>query len=109
MKSATTGRTTAALPPMRSPPDARSSSAAAHPKQHGRGLHLTGWDRVVQLELRATDFGAGASGEVTDDADDLVPAAGLRILRRGASAGANIADAPAEGVAAENPLGQRPV
>ena len=76
--------------------------------RHGHGLHLPGRDRVVQLERGVIHSGAYAGGEVTDDADDLVPAPGLHILR-GASAPADIADAPAEGVAAENPLGERPV
>ena len=64
----------------------------------------TAW---YSLELGVAHSGAYAGGEVTDDADDLVPAPGLHILRRGASAPVDIADAPAEGVAAENPLGER--
>ena len=56
-------------------------SAAAHPKRHGHGLHLPGRDRVVQLERGVVHSGAYAGGEVTDDADDLVPAPGLHILR----------------------------
>ncbi len=57
-------------------------SAASHPNRHGRGLHLPGRDRVVQLERGVIHSRAYSRGEVTDDADDLVPAPGLHICAR---------------------------
>ena len=83
-------------------------SAAAHPNRDGRGLHLPGRDRMVQLELLESCIpGLTPVGKSLTMPTISYQRPDSSILRRRGSVPVDITDAPAEGIAAENPLGER--